>query len=303
MLGEGKLAGGIRLHPERARDALVPLAEQLGFTPEDVARGVMTITTANMANAIREITIERGQDPRRAKLMAFGGAGPLFATLLAQELDVAEIVIPPYAGNFTAWGLLGSDLTRTAARTRIMKLSAQSLEQANALLADLFAGLEARANGGAGESRREVGLDMRYAGQEHTLTISVPSDQGAISARANEVHELFTGDYARTFDLTMEEEVEVVSVRATLRTPLPRRAEEHAGTGSVDGRPSGSVEAYSFTRRESLPFHVVERSALAVGTEFEGPAIVLEETATTYVDADYASRVDESGCLLLRRAE
>jgi N-methylhydantoinase A len=301
MLGEGNLAGGVTLLGDPARAALEPLAGELGFDVEGVARGVMTITAANMANAIREITIERGQDPRRAKLMAFGGAGPLFGTLLAQELDVNEIVVPPYAGNFSAWGLLGSDLTRTAARTRIQKLSGESVEEANSLLADLFGGLEARANGGSGEATREVGLDMRYAGQEHTLTVAVPSEHGAIAASAEEVHELFTDDYARTFALTMEEDVEIVSVRATLRTALPRRAEDHAATASPDGKPSATVEAYSFTRGASLAFTVLQRETLEAGAELEGPAIVLEETATTYVDADYLARVDDSGCLFLRK--
>lgn len=301
MLGEGKLAGGVTLEGDAARDALAPLADQLGFDVEEVARGVMTITAANMANAIREITIERGQDPRRATLMAFGGAGPLFGTLLARELDIGEIVVPPYAGNFSAWGLLGSDLTRTAARTRIRKLSGESVEESNSLLAELFAGLEARADGGSGETTREVGLDMRYAGQEHTLTVAVPSSDDAITASAQEVHELFTSDYARTFALTMEEEVEIVSVRATLRTALPRRTEDRAATASSDGRARATVDAYSFTRGEWLTFEILERDALAAGTEFEGPAIVLEETATTYVDADYIGRVDDSACLFLRK--
>src|SRR5204863_266810 len=79
----------------------------------------------NMANAIREITIERGQDPREAKLMPFGGAGPLFGTLLAHELELSDIVVLPYDGNFSAWGLLGADLTQTAARTRLMRLSGE----------------------------------------------------------------------------------------------------------------------------------------------------------------------------------
>jgi N-methylhydantoinase A len=231
--------------------------------------------------------------------MAFGGAGPLFATLLAQELDIEEIVIPPYAGNFSAWGLLGSDLTRSAARTRIAALSPESIEESNAILADLFDGLEQRSNGAAGEARREVGLDMRYAGQEHTLTIAVPSEDGRVSAGRDEIYGLFTRDYERTFALTMEEEVEIVSVRATLRTPLPRRA--HAqGVSNGDRRSAASVEAYSFTRDEVLPFTVVERAALGPDAELEGPAIVIEETSTTYVDADYVARVQDA-CLLMRR--
>jgi len=123
MLGEGVLASGIALDADSARAAMAPLAEQLGFEVDDVARGIMTIAAANMANAIREITVEQGQDPRRATLAPFGGAGPLFGTLLARELEIKQIVVPPYAGNFSAWGLLGADLTQSAARTRIMKLA------------------------------------------------------------------------------------------------------------------------------------------------------------------------------------
>jgi N-methylhydantoinase A len=170
---------------------------------------------------------------------------------------------------------------------------------ANACLADLFEGLEARANGGAGDAVREVGLDMRYAGQEHTLTIPVPSRSGAVSMVADEVRELFAADYERTFALTMDEDVEIVSVRATLRTPLPRRSGSQSAAGG-DGRPPASVDAYSFTRGEWMPFGVVERSALEHGAVLEGPAIVLEPTATTYVDAEYTARVD-GACLFLGR--
>jgi N-methylhydantoinase A len=303
MLGEGELAGGIRLDREAADAAIAPLAQTLGFDAHGVAQGVMTIVTANMANAIREITIERGQDPRRARLMAFGGAGPLFATLLARELEVAEIVVPPYAGNFSAWGLLGSDLTRTSSRTRIMKLAGASLEESNALLAELFEGLEARSNGSGGESERAVGLDMRYAGQEHTLTIPVPSENGAITAGEEEVHRLFTEEYARTFDLTMEEDHEIVSVRATVRTPLPRRDESRsAPAAATDGGGRASSEAYSFTRGELMPFAVVHRESLPAGQTLAGPAIVLEQTATTYVDAGFVLESHPSGCLLVREA-
>ena len=96
----------------------------------------MTIIAATMANTIREITIDQGVDPRQTTLLAFGGAGPLMATHLARELNIGEIIVPPYAGNFSAWGLLGADLTQAGARTKIMKLSAESVEEANRLAAD-----------------------------------------------------------------------------------------------------------------------------------------------------------------------
>jgi N-methylhydantoinase A len=244
-----------------------------------------------MADAIREITVEQGRDPRRAALVAFGGAGPLFATLLARELGVARVVVPRHAGNFSAWGLLGADVTRERARTRILRLSDEGLAQARALLDELSAEL-----GSADGAVREERLDMRYVGQEHTLTVTLPR-----GAEPEGLRSLFARDYDRTFGHTMEEEVEIVSVRATLRTPLPRRAREQVLAGSRDGTGARSGEAWSFSRGEPLDFAIVERATLAAGETVPGPAIVLEPTATTYVDADFTARVDTSGSLFLRK--
>jgi N-methylhydantoinase A len=300
MLAHGELAGGVRLDVEKARAALAPVAEKLGFTVEDAACGVLTIVTANMANAIREITVEQGQDPRRTTLVPFGGAGPLFATMLARELEIRKIVIPPYAGNFSAWGLLGSDLTRTAARTRIMKLSDEAIADTNNVLEVLFAEIEGRAASDGSVQSREVDLDMRYVGQEHTLTIALPSECGRITIGPLTVRDKFRVEYQRTFGHVMEEPIEIVSIRATLRTPLPRRAEEHVvGTAASQRRVMHSIDAYSFTRGTRLPFAVLDRSTLAAEAVVDGPAIILEETATTYLDAGYWARVHPSGSLFV----
>jgi len=299
MLGEGALASGIRLDREAAQHAMRPLAEQLEFEVEDVARGIMTIAAANMADAIREITVEQGQDPRTATLVAFGGAGPLFATLLARELAIEQIVVPPYAGNFSAWGLLGADLTQSAARTRIMKLAEDTVAEANDVLRGLFETLTARAarRDGMSETVREVAADMRYVGQEHTITVSLRAEHGRVVADADEIRDAFEREYERTFGHQMEEEVEIVSLRATLRTPLPRRANESVAKSE---KPLGeeTIHAYSFARGEWMPFRIVDRSQIN-GT-FAGPAILLEDTATTYLDAGFEASVHESGSLFLR---
>jgi N-methylhydantoinase A len=302
MLGEGRLAGGVRLDLEAARAALAPLAEKLSFEVDDVARGILTIANANMANAIREITVEQGVDPRGATLAAFGGAGPLFATLLARELELKEIVIPPYAGNFSAWGLLGADLTQSSALTRITRLQEDGVRDLDGVLGGLFETLASRARESGDGAGREIGFDMRYVGQEHTLTIGVPASEGRIGASVGDIHELFTQEYGKTFGHSMEEAVEIVSVRATLRTPLPRRAEERALAVSENGRPAGTFQAYSFTRGEPLDFAIVERSALKDG-ELAGPAIVLEDTATTYLDAGFTARLHESGSMFMTDEE
>ena len=301
MLGEGKLASGIALDVGKARAAIEPVAEKLNFTVDQAAQGVMTIVTASMANTIREITIDQGVDPRQATLLAFGGAGPLMACALARELNIGSIVIPPYAGNFSAWGLLGADLTQAAARTRIMKLSDDALAEANVVLKGLFATLEERQGPlREGQTRsREVGLDMRYAGQEHNLTVPMEAPGGSITASAEAVFEAFTEEYERTFRNTMEEDAEIVSIRATLRLPLPRRASEYGST-AAGGADAAEVEAYSFTEDKRQPFRIVARRSLAVGDTVEGPAIVTEETATTYLDAGFEARLDASGCLFLK---
>jgi len=285
MLGDGRLASGIALDRQNAEAALAPLADSLGFGIEETARGIMTIATANMANAIREITIERGQDPRRASLMPFGGAGPLFGTMLARELEIGRIVVPSYAGNFSAWGLLGASLTQTAARTRITRLAEGAEDGVDAILAELFEVLDRRAAGR--DYVREIALDMRYVGQEHSLTVSVPGD-GRLGTSLAEVRERFVADYDRTFDHTLEEEIEIVSIRAVVRTALPRRAAEQNRAASTNGGPpaTGTVEAWSFTRGERMPFALLDRAAID-DEGLDGPAIVLEETATTYLDAGF----------------
>jgi N-methylhydantoinase A len=291
LLGEGELAAGIRLERDLARRALAPLGERLGLSVEDVAQGILTIANASMADTIREITTEQGQDPRRATLMAFGGAGPVFATLLADELDIGRIVVPPYAGNFSAWGLLGSDLTQAVARTQILPLSEDGLAGARTTVEDLFSQLERRP-----DSVAEVRLDVRYVGQEHTLTISADPGSGVAAIRR-----VFTQEYERTFGHVMDEAVEIVALRATRRTPLPRRAEARSAA-QANGRAPRTLEAHSFRRGEPLQFALVDRAALTAGELLPGPAIVVEETATTYVDDGYTARVHQSGCLLISDA-
>lgn len=301
MLGPGRLASGVQLDVERARASLAPLRERLAFaSDDDVARGVVRIAAAQMADAIREITVEQGEDPRAATLIAFGGAGPLFACLLADELGIGRIVVPPHAGNFSAFGLLGSDLTQALARTRILRLADESLPAVEETLAELWDQLRRRAGDGA---RLEAQLNLRYAGQEYSLTLPVATARGRIETDAAGVRALFEREYERSFGHTIDEAVEIVAVRASAVTPLPPL--RFAGREPA-ARNGGRVEhrrAFSFSSGEWRTFAVVDRSALGAGGELHGPAIVLEPTATTYLDAGFAARAGESGVLLIDRRE
>lgn len=305
MLGSGELASGITLDSSKAEQALAPIAERLGYSTEQLARGILTIASSNMANAIREITVEQGVDPRQMSLLPFGGAGPLMGTLLARELDIRQIILPPYAGNFSAWGLLGADMVQSAARTKIMELGPEGVQGANALLDQLFKTLSERSvNTTSGDAPlQEVRLDMRYRGQEHRLSIQIPFENGVIAVSPEGVRAAFTEEYERAFGGSMDEAVEIVSTRATLRRPLPRRNQSVKLRESGAPTTKGTTEAYSFTLGQRVPFTVADRTCLTLEQPLSGPAIVTESTATTYLDAGWEAHLDRSGCLFIRRVE
>jgi N-methylhydantoinase A len=250
-----------------------------------------------MADAIRSITVEQGRDPREAALVAFGGAGPLFGTLMADELDIDTIVIPALAGNFSAWGLLGADLAQTASRTRLLRLDADALPQIDALAEELFSELETRARREG--LQRELHLDVRYVGQEHTLTIAAPSAAGRLATDAAHLSALFEREYARTFGHSMDEHHEIVTVRALVR--LPRELRHAPRTNGARRERQGQTEAWSFARDATARFALVARDTLRPGDALPGPAIVTETTATTYLDAGFTAEVHPSGALVARR--
>jgi N-methylhydantoinase A len=303
MFADGNLAGGVKLDADLAATALATVGEAMGREPEQVAQGVITIVTAQMADAIREITIDRGRDPRQAALMAFGGAGPLVGTLIARELDISTVVIPPYAGNFSAWGLLGADLTRTSARTRIARLNDAGLAQSAELLAELFAGFgEGPAVAAGLETHNEGAFDMRYAGQEHTLSVPVTLGAGAeIAEDLATLAEAFRGEYERVFAQALEEPIEIVNVRASQRASLPKIDPSRVSPpASSEQAERGSCRAYSFAERDWLQFGVHARESLSGERALVGPAIVLEDTTTTYIDTGFEVDVHPCGALLIR---
>lgn len=300
MLGSGELASGLVLDRALASTALQRVGDRLSLDVEGTARGIMALSAAAMANAIREITIEQGVDPRTLKLLAFGGAGPLMGCLLADELEIPTVVVPPHAGNFSAWGLLAADLTRTKARTRIMRLDEDAIPQVNLLLDGMFGELEAR-DGTATEL--EASLDIRLVGQDNSLNIAVPLDQGRLTASTDQLTGWFADSYERTFGLRPDEAMEIVSVRVTSRTPLPQRQHIPLAREDADTGPEKTLPAYSFRLKRTTEFAIRNRDDLPVGEPVSGPAIITEPTTTTYVDAGWTITVDAAACLILTTDE
>ncbi len=319
MLPAEEISGGVTLDRDLAEAAFAELTERLGFdSAAEVARGVVEIVVAQMGDAIRGVTVDRGQDPREASLVAFGGAGPLFGGLLAAELGAREVVVPSYAGNFSAWGLLRAEIARTASRTYMAGLTSSGLDGARDLAEVLFAQLEA----GEAEAplRRSVQLDIRFVGQEHTLTVAGPMRNGAIASEPEALTETFLREYDRTFGSTIDEQVEIVCVRAIVDAGSGSASVSPSAAGPAQpvaaangGQPATAPAAgaantpvrtrpaWSFTAARELAFAIVERESLQPGGGLEGPAIVLEPTATTYLDAGCELEVLAQGSLVIRR--
>ena len=304
LLATGELAGGVRLDMRAAKSSLEPLAARLSLDVDQVARGIMAIAAARMADAIREVTGEQGQDPREATLIAFGGAGALFAPALARELGIRQVVVPPHAGNFSALGLLHQDVVRTAAETSVGSLVPNGLERVGEVVRNLFDRLRSR-SAVLSDTSYEAGLDMRYVGQDYTLTVPLPLDSDHRPATgATELTEAFAAAYDQAFGHSLDEAIEIVSVRATLRTPVSAppasaRALASPSRANTSAPALRSLRAYSFSRGEHLDFALVHRDDLHPGATLNGPAIVLEATTTVYLDEGFDLELDPSGAFLI----
>ena len=299
MLGEGKLASGLQLDKSLSEKALKSVGEKLNLDAFETAKGILKISSANMADAIREITIEQGIDPRELKLLAFGGAGPLMSNLIANELDIKEIIIPPYAGNFSAWGLLGADMLQMNARTKILKLSEDSIIECNNILEELFVELKARQkiDFSTADQIKEIALDMRWMGQEHTITLTLEDKGGKITIDENTLKEKFMDEYEKTFGSKLDTDIEIVSTRASVRVPLPRTSEGGSVLEKNTSLSASKIDCFSFSENKNLEFEIISRSDIS--SKKPGPIIIVESTAITYVDVNYDVNLDEKNNLLI----
>ncbi len=300
-------AGGqMTLDVDAARRAVGELAAELGLEAVELAEGICDVINAKMAQAIRTLTVEKGIEPRDFALVAFGGAGPMHAAFLAAELEVREVIVPRFPGAFSAWGMLETEIRKDFARayfTPLAGLDHQALAAAAA--AQEQEALDALAEEGieAGQGRIEHALDIRYVGQEYTLTIPLrsagePREPGfdeALAARFDEAHEQRFGHANRGAP------VELVALRSTGLGDLGRVQPQPLAAGAGGG--------YDFEERPIVfgrgerTARIVRRDALAPGALVAGPAVIVEATATTVVPPGSTLEVDEFGTLVLAVGE
>lgn len=303
MLARPTLASGLELDEAAARAALDRVAGAMGVDGDQAAQGVLRVASAAMAGAMRAVSVEVGEDPRDGALIAYGGAGPLLASLLARELDIKTVVVPNYAGNFSAWGLLEQDVVRSAALTIVARLDDAGIRTAEKTLAVLFTQLEERVvRRVTGTVTHAAEFDMRYPGQEYSLTVQVALEGDRIVESADEIARRFAVAYKRNYGHSFDGPVEVESVRAIERTSLPRPATSATTAAAKAATAAGGYEiarAYSFARGEWCDFRIIERDTLRPGDEFDGPAIVVETTTTSYFDDGFSGVVHDTGALVV----
>jgi N-methylhydantoinase A len=295
------LAGEVALDAGAARRALdALLAHVPGVADvEALAEGVARIAVARMVGAIKEISIARGHDPRDFVLVAYGGAGPMHAAFIAEELEMPRVLVPPAPGNFSAFGALISDVRRDYVRTRLTPTRSATL----AAVEGEFAALEVRARaelvteGIAPERISTVRvLGMRYVGQSWELLVRVPDgvdSMAGLEAAFRQAHE-------RRYGHASDGPAEIVNFRITAVGAVPRPAPVR---WSVAGTPAAArrVERAMRFGSAALRAPVYARAWLPAGAAVPGPAIVEEMGATTVIPPGWTATVGEWGELGLTR--
>lgn len=303
MLGAGQLTEDTFADVQLAENALLTLQDRLQLSVLQIASGSIRLACAAMNSTLKALTIERGVDPRNASMFAYGGAGPLFASVLCNEFVVREVVIPPYAGNFSAWGLLCSDLLRTSSANVFAQVTAVGLRKIEEKANALFTQMRLDQNEGNYNWIEEVKLDVRYRGQEHCIGIDVPYEGGKLGSSPAEIKQTFNKIYAEKYIRALDKAIEVVCVRVSLRAALqaPELSVNHSGMVAPSRNHQGFWQTYSFSRESMIQFTVLGRHEIQVNQVVSGPVIITEKTTTIYVDADFEVMADPLGCLRISK--
>ena len=289
LIAENFLGGQMRLYPARAERAITRLARAMKVNAALAASGVIRVVNANMERAVRVITVERGHDPRDFALMAFGGAGPMHACELALDLGIRRIVLPRNPGLLCAWGALGAPLGREYSIT--VRESAPELRRLLARARPLI--IRARADLiGHGAKPTAIAIDLRadvrYRGQSYEIEV-------ALGPR-------FVDDFHRAHRqafgyAALEAPVEVVNLRLRASARGPLIAPPRIPRSKSKPLPISKTSVIVGETRRTVP--VYSREEIGSGSKFNGPAIVAELSATSYVSPEFSLRCDDFGNLHL----
>ncbi len=291
------LNGRMKIDQARAKAAIGRLADQLGLGVMETAQGIISVVIANMAKAIRVISVERGYDPRDYVMLGFGGAGPIHAARLARELEIPRLVIPKYPGIMCALGLLLTDLRTNLSLTRLLPLSAEGAPG----MESGFAGLEERAQDwfaqeAIPEARRSLirSVDMRYGGQGYELTVPCPAgpiDAAALVKLRAEFERIHKQVYGY---IAAEEPVQVTTLRIEAVGLVPKADLKAypSATEPVEKAITGHREVWLPETGGFTHCPIYDRERLGPGHKVTGPAIIDQMDSTTLVLPQQVATVD-----------
>ncbi len=278
------------------------IGDPLGLSLGEAAWGIHTVANSNMERAMRIVSLERGRDPRRYAMVAFGGAGPIHATRLARALSVPRVIVPHGAGIGSAFGLLQAEPRIDVSQTRVLTLKAGAVSA----IAEIYTELETQARadlarlGMAGIPRWSRFAYMRYAGQGYEVRTDLPGgavDEMFIASAA----EMFHTGYERLYRYRdADAAIEAVDWYLVASLPVSDRAES-SGFEETDGagRPPARRRAYFPESGGYTEIQVLDRTGLRVGERVEGPALIEETDSTTLVLPGDRAAISPRGHLVI----
>ena len=296
------LGGEMKLELEGAKKAIeTRIGKPLGIGTMEAADGILRVAVTKMSHMVRWVTTERGLDASDFAMVAYGGAGPLHAVLIARELRIGKVIIPFAPGHFSAYGMLFADLRRDLVNTWFKPFADATFEEMEAL----YAAMEKR---GAEDLLRtrdmtvgittQRGADMRYVGQEHAVTVDIPTelfekkDRDGIKKLFDAVHETRYGYF------NPDEKAEIVSLRSATIGLMqkPERTTLAKGKASPQTAFQGERPVY-FTGSGTVATPTYDRNKLTAGNRIDGPALIEEHASTTVVQPGDKVEVDAFGNL------
>ena len=289
------LGGAMDLRAEKISAPLKKLARSLGLKEAEVAQGILTVANANMARALRVLSLERGYDPREFTLFPFGGAGALHACALAEALGMRQVLVPRQPGILSAFGMAHADWVRDYVKTLLWPVTPGAFARLQGALKPLSrrARDDAKAQG---FSPRELvwipTVDLRFKGQSYELTVPLIKNFTAEFLKQHRAH----------YGFNHRRELEIVNLRLQVRVPLHApKPTSRIPTSRTRPKPAETIPCYWEGKRRPVP--VYEREALRPGQGFSGPAIVTEFSATTFVPPGWRLSCDSHLHLRLKKVK
>ena len=297
------LGGEMEISTELAHTVIRGVADHFDLSVDEAALGIVKIVNTNMSGLLQSMTVKRGYDPREFVMVAFGGAGPIHAAAIAKELNVPTVIVPPYSGVFSAWGMLMADLRHDLSQTFIMPLDSAVAETVSGVFRDLEKRVKevfAKENVGVDAITTAYQVDLRYVGQEHTLAVTAPATFS--DAAKSQIADDFDDQHLRVYGHNApDESKEIVSLKViglgSVTKPNLERIPE-GGNAPQEAARLGDRDVY-VGNGQYRSFGVYRRDRLQAGNVVSGRAIIEEVTATTVVEQGQACKVDPYGNLII----